>query len=59
LKPDPTRRVDPANPRLEPGMVEEKVGEGKTRSDAVNPARPGQKPGCNPLTFFFIKMTSF
>jgi len=33
-------------------MVEEKVGEGKTRSDAVNPARPGQKPGCNPLTFF-------
>jgi hypothetical protein len=55
LKPDPARRVDPANPGLEPGMVEEKVGEGKTRSDAVNAARPGQKPGCNPLTFFLLK----
>jgi hypothetical protein len=26
----------------------------------VDPARPGQKPDCNPLTFvFFTKTTSF
>jgi len=23
----------------------------------VNPARPGQKPGCNPLTFVFLTKT--
>ena len=43
---------------LEPSQVEEKTGEEKTKCD---PARPGQKLGCNPLTlgFFFTKMTSF
>ena len=46
---------DSADPGLEPGQVEEKTGEGKTRcdpdDDTVDPARPGQKLGCNPLTF--------
>jgi len=42
LKPGPTRRVDPG---LEPGLVEEKIGEGKIWCDLVDPIRPGQKPG--------------
>jgi hypothetical protein len=33
LKPAPAWRVDPADPGLEPGQVEEKTGEGKTRCD--------------------------
>jgi hypothetical protein len=44
---------------LEPGRVEEKMGKEKTRYD---PARSGQKSGCNPLTFvfvFFTKITPF
>jgi hypothetical protein len=54
LKLGPARRVDP---RLELNRVEEKTGEEKILCD---PARPGQKPGCNPLTFFFFtKTTSF
>jgi hypothetical protein len=54
LKPGSARRVDPG---LEPGQVEEKIWEGITRCD---PARLGQKPGCNRLTFvFFTKTTSF
>jgi hypothetical protein len=32
---------------LEPGLVEEKIGEGKTWCD---PARPG----CKPVGFFFL-----
>jgi hypothetical protein len=48
LKLGPVRRVDPG---LELDRVEEKTGKEKTRCD---PARPGQKPGCNPLTFFFL-----
>jgi hypothetical protein len=39
-----------------------KIEEGKTRLTwQVDPARPDQKPGCNPLifVFFFIKTTSF
>jgi hypothetical protein len=36
---------------LKPGRVEEKTGKEKTRCD---PARPGKKPGCNPLTFVFF-----
>jgi hypothetical protein len=36
---------------LEPSRVEEKIGEEKTRCD---PARLGQKPSCNPLTFVFF-----
>jgi hypothetical protein len=42
---------DPANPGLEPGRVEEKMGEGKTRCDL---ARPGQDPVANLLTFVFF-----
>jgi hypothetical protein len=41
---------DPADPGLELGRGEEKIEEGKNRCD---PARPDQKPGYNPLTFFF------
>jgi len=40
---------------LEPGRVEKKQGKekpGMTRR--VDPARPGQKPVCNPLTFVFF-----
>jgi hypothetical protein len=48
LKSDPARRVDPG---LEPGWVEEKIGKEKTRCDL---AKPGQKFGCNPLTFVFF-----
>ena len=42
---------DPVDMELEPDMVEE-----NTQCD---PAKSGQKPGCNPLIFFIIKMTSF
>jgi hypothetical protein len=48
--------LDPADPGLELGRVEEKTGKGKTRCD---PARPGQKLGCNPLTFFLLKRCRF
>jgi hypothetical protein len=39
---------------LESSRVKEKTGEEKTKCD---PARPGQKLGCNPLTlgFFFYQ----
>jgi hypothetical protein len=47
---------DPADPGLELGRGEEKIEKGKNRCD---PARPDQKPGYNPLTFFFTKTTSF
>jgi len=53
---------DPADPEMEPGRVEEKTGEGKTWCDLADPARPCQKPGCNPLIFvffFFTKTTLF
>jgi len=33
-----------------------KIGKEKTRYD---PTKPGKKLGCNPLTFFFTKTTSF
>jgi hypothetical protein len=36
------------------GRVEEKIGEGKTMRDPVDPVRPGQKLVCNPLTFVFL-----
>jgi len=36
---------------MEPGRVEEKIGEGKTQRD---PVIPGQKPSCNPLIFIFL-----
>jgi hypothetical protein len=39
---------DPADQGLEPDRVEEKIRKGKTWCD---PARSGQKPGCNLLTF--------
>jgi hypothetical protein len=56
---------DPTDPRLKPGRIEEKIGGGKTQCDPVDPVtrltrqymvdptRPGQKPGCNPLTFLY------
>jgi hypothetical protein len=53
LKPSPVWRV---NPGLEPSRVEKKIGEEKTWCD---PARPGQKPGCNPLIFFLLKQRRF
>jgi hypothetical protein len=48
----------------EPGRVEEKKKEGKTRCDPADPAsRPGKtrsRPGCKPVDFcFFTKTTSF
>jgi hypothetical protein len=49
LKPGGSIR-DPVSPGLELGRVEEKIKKEKTRSD---PARPDQKPGCNPLIFFY------
>jgi hypothetical protein len=58
-----------ADSRLQPGQVEEKIWKEKTWCDPacwpsktryVDPARPGQKPDCNPLIFvFFTKTTSF
>jgi hypothetical protein len=51
LKPSPAWQVDSG---LEPGRVEEKIREEKTRCDPVDPARSGQKPSCNSLTFFFL-----
>jgi len=53
LKPGPARRVDP---RLEPGRVDEKIRKVMSRcdpADPVNPTKPGQKLGCNPLIFFY------
>jgi hypothetical protein len=44
LKPGPARRVDLADPGLEPGRVEEKIGEGKIRS----------KTRLQPINFFFL-----
>jgi len=40
-----------------PGL--KKIEKGKAWGDPVDIARPGQKPGCNPLIFFFTKMTSY
>jgi len=39
LKPGPAQRVDPGTSRLraEPGRVEEKMGEEKTRCDSADP----------------------
>jgi hypothetical protein len=51
----PARQVDPG---LESGWVDEKTGKEKTKCDLVDPAKPSQKPGYNPLIFFFTK-TSF
>jgi hypothetical protein len=58
LKPGPARRVDPGP---EPGRVDEKTGEGKTRcdpagrpGDPADLARPGQDPVTNPLAFVFF-----
>jgi len=45
---------DPADPGLEPGRVEEKTGKEKIRCEPADPARPGQKLSCNPLTFVFL-----
>jgi len=42
---------DPADPGLEPGRVEEKIEEEKIQRD---PAKPGQKTGCDSLTFTFL-----
>jgi hypothetical protein len=53
---------DPANPELESGRVEEKIGKEKIRYNVVDPARPGQKLGCNSLTFdyfFLLKQYRF
>jgi hypothetical protein len=46
---------NPANLRLELGEFK-KIEKSKIRGD---PVRPGQKPGCNPLTFFFTETMSF
>jgi len=47
-----TWRVDPG---LEPDQVEKKIRKIMTRCDPADPAGwPGQKPGCNPLTFVFV-----
>jgi hypothetical protein len=48
LKPGPARQTDL---RLEPSLVEKK---NRGRKKLVWPGRPGQKPGCNPFTFFFL-----
>ena len=53
LKPGSARQTDL---RLEPSLVEKK---NRGRKKLVWPGRPGQKPGCNPFTFFFTKMTLF
>ena len=53
MNPSLAQRVDPGpgRPGAGTGRVEEKIGKEKTRCDL---ARPGQKPGCNPLTFVFF-----
>jgi len=48
LKPGSTQ--DQADPGLEPGRVEKKQGKEKPGMTQ----RPGQKLGCNLLTFFFL-----
>jgi len=50
LKPGPARRV---NPRLEPGRVEEKIEEEKTRWPGW-PSKTRSKAGCNSLAFVFF-----
>jgi hypothetical protein len=53
LKPGPARRVDPG---LEPGRIEEKMGEEKTRCDLTT-RLTRQDLVANPLTFvFFLKL---
>ena len=49
LKPGSAWRVNPgpADLELEPGWVEKKIDKEKTGVTR----QPGQKPGCNPLTF--------
>jgi hypothetical protein len=42
---------------LEPDRVEEKIG--KVMTWRVDSAKPGQKSGCNPLTFFSLKRRRF
>ena len=56
LKPGSARQVNPgpADLGLEPGRVEEKIDEEKTGVTR----QPGQKPGCNPLTFL-LKLHRF
>jgi hypothetical protein len=52
LKPGPTRRVDPG---LEPGLVEEKIGEEKPGVTWLTRQDPVKNPvNCNPLTFIFF-----
>jgi hypothetical protein len=54
LKPGSTQ--DQADPGLEPGRVEEKTGEGKTRYDPAT----WSKTRLQPVDFFFFtKTTSF
>ena len=48
LKPGPIQ--DPADPGLEPGRVEEKTGEGKTRYDPAT----WSKTRLQPVDFFFL-----
>jgi len=50
LKPGPARRV---NPGLEPGRVEEKIEEEKTRWPGW-PSKTRSKAGCNSLAFVFF-----
>jgi hypothetical protein len=55
MKSGPARQVDP---ELEPGWVEEKTEEEKTRCDPADPATRS-RPGCKPVDFFFIKRRCF
>jgi hypothetical protein len=49
---------DPADPRLEPGQVEEKTGEEKARCDSVDPATRS-KTRLQPVDFFLLKRHRF
>jgi hypothetical protein len=56
LKLDPVRLID-SGPGAETGPGLKKIEKIKTRGDPVtrhDPARPGQKLSCNPLTFVFF-----
>jgi hypothetical protein len=53
LKPSPTPNPNPVDPGLEPGRVEEKIREGKTRNDPATQS----KIRLQPVDFFLLKLT--
>jgi hypothetical protein len=51
-------KLNLADPKLEPGRIKEKTRKKKPGvirlTRWVDPARPGKKPDCNPLTYVYF-----